>query len=63
MAIGNREQEVINAPSFRSALVLAAAVLTLAAACSTGGATTADAGAPVTGGSLTWGVETEPITF
>jgi peptide/nickel transport system substrate-binding protein len=44
---------------------LAAAVaLALVAGCSGGGGgDAADAGAPVSGGSLTWGIETEPITL
>lgn len=45
-------------------LPVAAVVLAMLAGCpSTGGGAAADAGAPVSGGSLTWGVETEPITF
>ncbi|WP_305783199.1 ABC transporter substrate-binding protein [Symbioplanes lichenis] len=48
----------------RIATALAALALTLAAACDAGaGQTTADAGQPVDGGALTWGIETEPITF
>src|SRR6188768_4204179 len=48
------------------ATALAAATLLLLAACS-GTTSSAEAGAeagqPVSGGSLTWGIETEPITF
>ena len=47
----------------RARLVLVVAALSLLAACSSGSSTAADAGAPVRGGSLTWAVETEPITF
>src|ERR1700712_4572477 len=47
----------------RSTLVTAAVALSLVAACSSGAATPADAGAPVSGGSLPWGIETEPITL
>src|SRR3954462_10514097 len=42
---------------------LAAAGLLLTGCGSAGAGTAADAGAPVSGGSLTWGVETEPITL
>ncbi|GIE91652.1 ABC transporter substrate-binding protein [Actinoplanes regularis] len=43
---------------------LLAATLLVVAGCSDGSSgSTADAGAPVSGGSLTWAVETEPITF
>src|SRR6187549_233832 len=42
---------------------LAAAVLLLGACSGTSGAGAADAGPPVSGGTLTWGIETEPITF
>ncbi|GIM89725.1 ABC transporter substrate-binding protein [Paractinoplanes toevensis] len=38
-------------------------LLALAAGCSSGSGGTADAGDPVSGGSLTWAVETEPITL
>jgi peptide/nickel transport system substrate-binding protein len=41
----------------------AAASLALLAGCSSSGGTATDAGAPVSGGSLTWAVETEPITL
>ena len=44
-------------------LVAVVTGLTLSAACSTGPAAPAGAGQPVHGGSLTWAVETEPITF
>ena len=47
----------------RSVLVTAAVALSLVAACSSGAAPATDAGAPVSGGSLTWGIETEPITL
>ncbi|MBB2948614.1 peptide/nickel transport system substrate-binding protein [Actinoplanes lutulentus] len=48
----------------RTRLAAAVATLALLGACSTGSANdTADAGQPVSGGSLTWAVETEPITF
>jgi peptide/nickel transport system substrate-binding protein len=46
----------------RFRLIAAAAVLVLAG-CSSAAGGAADAGQPVSGGSLTWGVETEPITF
>jgi peptide/nickel transport system substrate-binding protein len=50
-------------PSFRPVLA-AVTALTLLAACSTGpSGAAADAGQPVSGGSLTWAIETEPITF
>jgi peptide/nickel transport system substrate-binding protein len=43
---------------------VAAVVLALVAGCSgAGGAADATAGSPVAGGSLVWGVETEPITL
>jgi peptide/nickel transport system substrate-binding protein len=46
---------------FRAIVVTA---LLLAGGCSSGSSgSTADAGKPVSGGSLTWAVETEPITF
>jgi peptide/nickel transport system substrate-binding protein len=50
---------------FRFAAVLTVTGLLLAACSgnSGGGGGAADAGPPVSGGSLTWGVETEPITF
>ena len=41
----------------------AALAVVLAGCSSTGGDAATDAGQPVSGGSLTWGVETEPITF
>ncbi|WP_306207582.1 ABC transporter substrate-binding protein [Actinoplanes sp. RD1] len=45
-------------------LAVAVTALALAlTACSASPQTTADAGQPVSGGSLTWGIETEPITF
>jgi peptide/nickel transport system substrate-binding protein len=48
----------------RPRLAAAAAVLFLLAACSSNaGVAAPDAGTPVSGGSLTWGIETEPITF
>ncbi|GAA2484573.1 ABC transporter substrate-binding protein [Winogradskya humida] len=51
----------------RRTRTIAALIATLSlalAACDSGSATTsAEAGQPVDGGSLTWGVETEPITF
>jgi peptide/nickel transport system substrate-binding protein len=47
----------------RFALVTAAVALSLVAACSSGAAPATEAGAPVSGGSLTWGIETEPITL
>ncbi|MEV4278149.1 ABC transporter substrate-binding protein [Actinoplanes xinjiangensis] len=48
----------------RSAAVVATALaLVLTAACSAPQEGTAAAGRPVSGGSLTWAVETEPITF
>ncbi|MBO3743793.1 ABC transporter substrate-binding protein [Actinoplanes flavus] len=47
----------------RSAAALAAVVLALTAACSPGEPAASGAGQPVSGGSLTWAVETEPITF
>ncbi|HEX9999177.1 MAG TPA: ABC transporter substrate-binding protein [Actinoplanes sp.] len=44
--------------------LVAAVALALVAGCSSsGGGTTADAGEPVSGGSLTWAIETEPITL
>jgi peptide/nickel transport system substrate-binding protein len=43
--------------------ILAATALLLLAACSPGGQDRAAAGTPQNGGSLTWGIETEPITF
>jgi peptide/nickel transport system substrate-binding protein len=47
-----------------SSWLVAVAAVALVAGCSgTDGGSTADAGTPVSGGSLTWGVETEPITF
>ncbi|MFI1995752.1 ABC transporter substrate-binding protein [Actinoplanes sp. NPDC020271] len=46
-----------------SATVLAIALLTVAGCSGGQSGSTADAGAPVSGGSLTWAVETEPITF
>jgi len=48
---------------FRPTALAAAAVLLLAACSGTAGEAAADAGQPVSGGSLTWGIETEPITF
>jgi peptide/nickel transport system substrate-binding protein len=42
---------------------VAAAALLLAACSGDSGSGAADAGQPVSGGSLTWGIETEPITF
>jgi peptide/nickel transport system substrate-binding protein len=39
------------------------AALVLAACSGTSGDAAADAGQPVSGGALTWGIETEPITF
>ena len=48
---------------FRPTVLAAAAVLLLAACSGTAGEAAADAGQPVSGGSLTWGIETEPITF
>jgi len=50
-------------PSRTRVTVLAAALFLLAACSSTAGVSGADAGAPVSGGSVTWAVETEPITF
>ncbi|GGN30636.1 ABC-type transport system substrate-binding protein [Actinoplanes campanulatus] len=47
----------------RPAAVLAAVTLALTAACSPGSSAAPGAGQPVSGGSLTWAVETEPITF
>jgi peptide/nickel transport system substrate-binding protein len=47
----------------RTRFALAALSLTLLAACSSTASPAADAGQPATGGSLTWGIETEPITF
>ena len=47
----------------RPAAAVIALALSLTAACSSGSAGAADAGKPVSGGSLTWAVETEPITF
>ncbi|MGK5682775.1 ABC transporter substrate-binding protein [Actinoplanes sp. URMC 104] len=48
----------------RRSLLVAAATALLAAGCSgSGGTDAADAGSPVSGGSLTWAVETEPITL
>jgi peptide/nickel transport system substrate-binding protein len=49
----------------RSIFALPLTLLLAVAACSSGGSgdASADAGQPVGGGSLTWGVETEPITF
>ena len=49
---------------FRFAAVLTVTGLLLAACSGTsGGGGAADAGPPVSGGALTWGIETEPITF
>ena len=47
----------------RLRLALPALALSLLAACSSSAPTAADAGSPVRGGALTWGIETEPITF
>ncbi|MBW6434660.1 ABC transporter substrate-binding protein [Actinoplanes hulinensis] len=47
----------------RPAAVLAVVTLALTAACSPGSSAAPGAGQPVSGGSLTWAVETEPITF
>ncbi len=50
----------------RPAAALVTLTLALTAACSpgsSGAAGPADAGRPVSGGSLTWAIETEPITF
>ncbi|GGN69093.1 peptide ABC transporter [Actinoplanes lobatus] len=47
----------------RPAAVLAVAALALTTACSPGSSAAPGAGQPVSGGSLTWAVETEPITF
>ena len=46
----------------RKAIATTASVLMLAA-CSAGPNDRTDAGSPVSGGTITWGVETEPITF
>ncbi|GAA4945374.1 ABC transporter substrate-binding protein [Actinoplanes utahensis] len=47
----------------RPAAAVLALALALTAACSSGTTGAADAGQPVSGGSLTWAIETEPITF
>ncbi|HWS34392.1 MAG TPA: ABC transporter substrate-binding protein [Actinoplanes sp.] len=50
----------------RPAVVITTLALVLTSACSPGSSTgsgAADAGQPVSGGSLTWAVETEPLTF
>ncbi|GAA2871842.1 peptide ABC transporter [Actinoplanes cyaneus] len=46
-----------------SATILTIALLTVAGCSGGSPGSSADAGAPVSGGSLTWAVETEPITF
>jgi len=50
-------------PSLRRAAATAAVLFLLAACSSNQGTSAAAAGAPVSGGSVTWAVETEPITF
>ncbi|KXK61583.1 peptide ABC transporter [Micromonospora rosaria] len=47
----------------RLAVAALVPLLVLTAACSTGSAAPTDAGQPRSGGSLTWAVETEPITL
>ncbi|WP_433795434.1 ABC transporter substrate-binding protein [Actinoplanes sp. CA-252034] len=47
----------------RPAVAAVTLALALTTACSSGAQEAAEAGQPVSGGSLTWAVETEPITF